>query len=74
MSDVLHEQNLYSDGFKAGYAQAIGDADEELKKHGDSHLTRLCRRDVLALVKVPYDPEEVSPRPDWTKYSVGPRK
>jgi len=60
----------YTEGFRAGYAQAIGDADAELKRHGDDRTLRYCRRDVLALVKAEYNPEEVMPQPDWSGYSV----
>lgn len=67
---VYQDQMLYTDGFKDGYAQAIGDADLAIRKRGDDLPTRLCRHDVLALVNVPYDPREVMPQPDWSKYSV----
>lgn len=70
----FERQKLYTDGFKDGYTQAVADADAELRKRGDDRQTRLCRRDVLALVNVSYDPEHVTPRPDWSKHSVrGPR-
>lgn len=68
--DVYDEQTLYTEGFKAGYAQAIADADIALRKHGDDRPTRRCRQEVLALVNVPYDPLEAVPVPDWSKYSV----
>jgi hypothetical protein len=70
MTDIYREQKLYTDGFQAGYAQAIGDADAELRKHGDDPGTRQCRQAVLALVNVPFNPDEAMPRPDWTKHSV----
>jgi hypothetical protein len=70
MSDVYDKQQIYSDGFRAGYAQAIGDADEAIKSHGDDRLIRYYRRDVLALASIPFDPHEVEPTPDWTQYSV----
>lgn len=38
--DVYKEQELYTDGFKAGYAQAIADADAELRKRGDEHADK----------------------------------
>lgn len=63
--DELERQKLYSDGFRAGYEQAIGDADQALKRHGDNRITRYQRRDVLALAGVKYDPSEVMPQPDW---------
>lgn len=66
---VYEDQKLYTDGFKAGYAQAIGDADAALRKRGDDFQTRFCRRDVLALANVSYDPHHAMPQPDWSKHS-----
>ncbi len=68
--DVYKQQELYTDGFKAGYAQAIADADIALRTHGDSFIIRGCRRDVLALANVSYDPLHAMPVPDWSKYTV----
>lgn len=65
--DVYKEQELYTDGFKAGYAQAIADADAELRKRGDDMRTRRCRRAVLSLAGVSYNIEEIEPNPDWSK-------
>ncbi len=65
---VYEDQNLYSDGFRAGYVQAIGDADFALRKRGDDRQTRQCRRDVLVLANVAYDPEHAMPQPDWSKH------
>ena len=62
--------NTYDEGFGAGYAQAIGDADAALSKRADDFATRWHRQAVLALVGVPYKPEDAMPRPDWTKYRV----
>lgn len=70
MSDVYREQAIYTDGYKIGYAQAVADADAALRKHGDSFTIRWCRRDVLALANVPYDPQHAIPVPDWSKHSV----
>lgn len=68
--DELERQKQYTDGFAAGYAQAIGDADNVLQQHGDSRLIRYCRRDVLALVNVSYRVDDLAPQPDWTRYNV----
>lgn len=66
---VFEKQTIYTDGFRAGYAQAIGDADFALRKRGDDYQTRLCRRDVLALANVSYNPEHLMPVPDWSNHS-----
>jgi hypothetical protein len=60
----------YEDGFGAGYAQAIGDADAELKKSGDDRTIRHCRRAILALVRVAFKPDDAVPQPDWRNYQV----
>ena len=62
--------DTYDEGFGAGYAQAIGDADAALKARGDDFGIRYCRKAVLALVGVSFAPEDFNPRPDWTKYRV----
>lgn len=69
MTDVYKEQKLYTDGFKAGYVLAIGDADAALKAKGDSFIIRICRQAVLALANVSYNPQEVMPQPDWSNHS-----
>lgn len=69
MSDIYRDQNLYTDGFKDGYAQAIADADAKLRNHGDDRQIRLCRKDVLALANVTYHPEHAIPQADWSKHS-----
>ena len=70
MSDVYAREKTYGDGFGAGYAQAIADADAVLRKTADDFATRRHRQAVLALVGVPFEPEHAMPRPDWTKYRV----
>jgi hypothetical protein len=62
--------DTYDEGFGAGYAQAIGDADTALQKQGDDRTIRHCRQAVLALVEVPFEPDHVMPHPDWAKYRV----
>lgn len=62
--------DTYDEGFRAGYAQAIADADAVLRNRADDFETRHHRQSVLALVGVPYDPADAIPRPDWTKYRV----
>ena len=74
MTDVYEEQKLYTDGFKAGYTQAIADADLALRNRGDDRATRNCRKVVLELINVEYHPEYAMPQPDWSKHSAkGPR-
>jgi hypothetical protein len=67
---VYESEKTYGDGFGAGYAQAIGDADAALKSRGDDFAIRHCRQSVLALVAVQFDPDHAAPRPDWTHYRV----
>jgi len=67
---AYENDKTYGDGFGAGYAQAVGDADAELQKCGDDFTIRRCRQAILALVRVPFDPQHAIPRPDWTKYRV----
>lgn len=62
--------STYDEGFGAGYAQAIGDVDAELKKRGDTFGLRQIRKTILALVRVRFDTEEDDPQPDWTRYRV----
>ena len=68
--NIYESEKTYGDGFGAGYAQAIADADAQLRQLGDDRTIRECRQLILALVNVPYAKEEVCPRPDWTKYRV----
>jgi hypothetical protein len=68
--DIFKDEKTYGDGYGAGYAQAIGDADAALRQRGDDRATRNCRKAILDLVNVSYDPAEVKPRPDWSKYRV----
>ncbi len=48
-----------------GYIDAIRHADIALQSHGDDRLTRICRRDVLHLAGVKYDPNHAIPIPEW---------
>lgn len=63
--DEYKRQEIYTTGFKDGYAQAIAEADEALKKLGDNRVIRQCRQSVLALAGVSYNPSDVSPMPYW---------
>lgn len=49
-----------------GYADAIKQADATLRACGDDPTIRGCRQAILALVKVPYEPKHVQPKPDWS--------
>ena len=67
---IFENDEAYAQGFGAGYAQAIGDADTALRTVGDDQTIRYCRKAILALVNVSFDPDEARPRPDWTSYRV----
>ena len=47
--DTYQEQKLYTDGFRDGFNQALGDADAALFECGDDRTVRGCREAVKAL-------------------------
>lgn len=65
--DEYERQEIYTTGFRDGYTQAIAEADGALKKRGDNRTIRECRKKVLELANVSYDPSHVSPIPDWNQ-------
>ena len=48
-----------------GYKEAIKHVDLKLKSLGDDGTIRRCRAEVLALIKVEYDPKHLEPEPKW---------
>jgi hypothetical protein len=60
----------YTDGFHAGYLQAIGDVDEAMKHIGDDRTVRRCRQVLLSFANVSFFPDHVFPQPDWITSTV----
>ena len=48
-----------------GYVDAIRHADTQLQCRSDDRSTRYCRRDVLKLAGVTFDPAHAVPIPEW---------
>jgi hypothetical protein len=55
---------MHADYWK-GYLDAIRHADVHLQCQGDDPTVRACRKAVLKLVGVQYDPRHLVPMPVW---------
>jgi len=56
---------MVSKDYWKGYMDAIRTADIHLQCRGDDQTIRHCRKALLALCGVEYDPREVVPIPAW---------